>query len=158
MTPWMQPCPPASWAFTTVSGDRREKQRIGSPNTCLPVLGLLLSHQVTSCRSYFSLDLRFHPPCRKNQSALISRESSFQMQSGAEIPYAKQLTGDGPGCQGTWWTGTRHSALCWPLLILPAPAGAAGDSGSIPGSGRYTLAKKRETHSSILAWKTPRTE
>ena len=33
----------------------------------------------------------------------------------------------------------------------------AGDTGSIPGSGR-SLEKEMATHSSILAWKTPWTE
>jgi len=35
---------------------------------------------------------------------------------------------------------------------LPANA---GDSGSIPGSGRKEMEKKMTTHSSILAWKIP---
>ena len=34
---------------------------------------------------------------------------------------------------------------------------SAGDPGSIPGLGR-SLEKEMATHSSILAWKTPRTE
>ena len=40
---------------------------------------------------------------------------------------------------------------------LPANAGNARDTGSIPGSGR-SLEKEMATHSSILAWKIPRTE
>ena len=39
----------------------------------------------------------------------------------------------------------------------PANAGDTRDSGSIPGSGR-SLEKEMATHSSILAWKIPRTE
>ena len=34
---------------------------------------------------------------------------------------------------------------------------SAGDQGSIPGSGR-SLVKEMATHSSILAWRIPRTE
>ena len=34
----------------------------------------------------------------------------------------------------------------------------AGDTGSIPGSGRFSLEEKMATHSSILAWKIPWTE
>ena len=36
-------------------------------------------------------------------------------------------------------------------------AGDAGDSGSIPGLGRFP-GEEMATHSSILAWKTPQTE
>ena len=39
----------------------------------------------------------------------------------------------------------------------PASVGAAGDVGSIPGSGR-ALEKEMAAHSSILAWKIPWTE
>ena len=39
----------------------------------------------------------------------------------------------------------------------PADAGDAGDTGSVPGSGR-SLGEGMETHSSILAWRTPWTE
>ena len=38
---------------------------------------------------------------------------------------------------------------------LPAPAGDAGDAGSIPGSGRSPLEKEMATHSCILAWEIP---
>ena len=42
---------------------------------------------------------------------------------------------------------------------LPASAGNAGDSGSIPGLGRSSsLEKEMTTPSSILAWKIPWTE
>ena len=34
----------------------------------------------------------------------------------------------------------------------------AGDVGSIPGLGRLLLEREMATHSSILAWETPRTE
>ena len=40
---------------------------------------------------------------------------------------------------------------------LPANAGAAGDMGSIPGSGR-SPGEEMATHSSILAWRVPGTE
>ena len=40
---------------------------------------------------------------------------------------------------------------------LPASAGDAGDPGSIPGLGR-SPGVGMATHSSILAWKIPRTE
>ena len=40
---------------------------------------------------------------------------------------------------------------------LPANAGGAGDTDSIPGLGR-SLEREMATHSSILAWKIPRTE
>ena len=40
---------------------------------------------------------------------------------------------------------------------LPANAGDARDSNSIPGSGRF-LGEKMATHSSILAWEIPWTE
>ena len=38
---------------------------------------------------------------------------------------------------------------------LPAHAGEAGDTGSIPGSGRSPLEKEMATHSCILAWEIP---
>ena len=42
---------------------------------------------------------------------------------------------------------------------LPASAGNAGDSGSIPGLGRSSsLEEEMTTPSSILAWKIPWTE
>ena len=37
-------------------------------------------------------------------------------------------------------------------------AGDAGDTGLIPGLGRYPLEEEMATHSSILAWKIPWTE
>ena len=40
---------------------------------------------------------------------------------------------------------------------LPASAGDTGEAGSIPGSGS-SPGKGNATHSSILAWKIPRTE
>ena len=40
---------------------------------------------------------------------------------------------------------------------LPANAGDARDSNSIPGSGRF-LGEEMATHSSILAWEIPWTE
>ena len=40
---------------------------------------------------------------------------------------------------------------------LPASAGDISDSSSIPGS-EISLEKHRATHSSILAWRIPRTE
>ena len=39
----------------------------------------------------------------------------------------------------------------------PANEGDSGDVGSIPGLGR-SLEEERATHSSIFAWKIPRTE
>ena len=39
----------------------------------------------------------------------------------------------------------------------PANAGDTGDASSIPGSGS-SLEEKMATHSSILAWRIPRTE
>ena len=39
-----------------------------------------------------------------------------------------------------------------------ANAGDAGDTGLIPGLGRYPLEEEMATHSSILAWKIPWTE
>ena len=39
----------------------------------------------------------------------------------------------------------------------PARAGASGDAGLIPESGR-SPEKEKATHSSILAWRIPRTE
>ena len=41
---------------------------------------------------------------------------------------------------------------------LPAHAGALGDVGLIPGSGRYPLEEEMATHSSVLAWRIPWTE
>ena len=41
---------------------------------------------------------------------------------------------------------------------LPANAGALGDVGLIPGSGRYPLEEEMTTHSSVLAWRIPWTE
>ena len=41
-------------------------------------------------------------------------------------------------------------------MVKNLPANA-GDTGSIPGSGR-SLEKEMATHSSILAWEIPRTE
>ena len=41
---------------------------------------------------------------------------------------------------------------------LPANAGDVRDTGSIPGSGRSPGGGNKATHSSILAWKIPRTE
>ena len=38
----------------------------------------------------------------------------------------------------------------------PASVGAAGDVGSIPGSGR-ALEKEMATHSNVLAWRIPGT-
>ena len=40
----------------------------------------------------------------------------------------------------------------------PANAGDVRDTGSIPGSGRSPGGGNKATHSSILAWKIPRTE
>ena len=40
---------------------------------------------------------------------------------------------------------------------LPANAGDGGDMGSVPGLGR-SLEEEMATHSSILAWRIPRTE
>ena len=40
---------------------------------------------------------------------------------------------------------------------LPANAGGAGNTGSVPGSGR-TLGEGNATHSSILAWEISWTE
>ena len=40
----------------------------------------------------------------------------------------------------------------------PANEGDARDSGSTRGSGRIPPKKEMATHSSILAWKMPRTE
>ena len=40
---------------------------------------------------------------------------------------------------------------------LPANVSDAEHVGSIPGLGRYTLEMGKATHSSILAWKIPRT-
>ena len=37
-------------------------------------------------------------------------------------------------------------------------AGDAGDLGLIPGSGRYPGVEEMATHSSIPAWRIPRTE
>ena len=66
----------------------------------------------------------------------------------------------------------RHRQNCSPLLPAPqcspgraslggsedrASACSAGDWGSIPGSGR-SLEKGMANHSSMLAWKIPRTE
>ena len=39
----------------------------------------------------------------------------------------------------------------------PANAGNAGDSGSVPGWGRFP-GEEKVTHSSILAWRIPWTE
>ena len=39
----------------------------------------------------------------------------------------------------------------------PANAGDMRDAGSIPGSGR-SLEKEMATHSTVLAWRIPRTE
>ena len=39
-----------------------------------------------------------------------------------------------------------------------SPPANAGDSGSILGVGKVPLEKEMATHSSILAWKIPRTE
>ena len=41
--------------------------------------------------------------------------------------------------------------------VVKNPPVNAGDAGSIPGLGR-SLEKEMATHSSILAWKIPRTE
>ena len=41
---------------------------------------------------------------------------------------------------------------------LPASAGEAGDSGSLPRAGKIPLEKGMATHSSILAWRIPWTE
>ena len=38
------------------------------------------------------------------------------------------------------------------------PPSNAGNSGSIPGSGKITLEEEMTTHSSILAWRIPWTE
>ena len=40
----------------------------------------------------------------------------------------------------------------------PASAGDAGDTASIPGFGEIPLEDDMAAHSSILAWKIPRTE
>ena len=57
---------------------------------------------------------------------------------------------------------TRASLAAQLVKNLPAIAGDARDTGSIPGWGRSpaegNLEKKMSTHSSILAWKIPRTE
>ena len=45
-----------------------------------------------------------------------------------------------------WWLSSKQSAC---------NAGAAGDTGSIPGSGRSPLEKGMATHSSILVWRIP---
>ena len=42
-------------------------------------------------------------------------------------------------------------------MAPPANAGDIRDTGSIPGSGR-SLEKEMAAHSSILAWRLPRTE
>ena len=63
---------------------------------------------------------------------------------------------------------TAHHLCLLVPLILEFPqwlsskesacnAGAAGDMGSIPGSGR-ALEKEMATHSSMLAWEIPQTE
>ena len=52
------------------------------------------------------------------------------------------------------------------FVFLPFPDGSAGkesswnagDTGSIPESGRDPLEKEMTTHPSILAWEIPRTE
>ena len=41
--------------------------------------------------------------------------------------------------------------------VVKNPPANAGDTGSIPGSGR-SLEEERATHSSILAWEIPWTE
>ena len=41
---------------------------------------------------------------------------------------------------------------------LPANAGDVRDVGSIPGLGRSPRGEGNATHSSILAWRIPRTE
>ena len=41
---------------------------------------------------------------------------------------------------------------------LPANAVDVRDLGLIPGSGRFPLEEGRSTHSTILAWRIPRTE
>ena len=41
--------------------------------------------------------------------------------------------------------------------MVKNPPANAGDSGLIPGLGRF-LEKEMATHASILAWGTPRTE
>ena len=52
--------------------------------------------------------------------------------------------------------GQSRFALC-PGVPRQAPANA-GDTGSIPGSGRYPREKETATHSSLLAWEIPWTE
>ena len=51
--------------------------------------------------------------------------------------------------------GKGDLEVCGPVVKNP-PANA-GDSSSIPGSGR-PLEKEMETHSSIIAWEIPWTE
>ena len=41
---------------------------------------------------------------------------------------------------------------------LPANAGNVKDARSIPGSGRFPRGEYMATHSSVLAWRIPRTE
>ena len=52
-----------------------------------------------------------------------------------------------------------HTTICSAAKNLLANAGDVGDVGSIPHLGQEDpLEEERTTHSSILAWKIPRTE
>ena len=52
-----------------------------------------------------------------------------------------------------------HTTICSEAKNLLANAGDVGDVGSIPHLGQEDpLEEERATHSSILAWKIPRTE
>ena len=52
-----------------------------------------------------------------------------------------------------------HTTICSAAKNLLANAGDVGDVGSIPHLGQEDpLEEERATHSSILAWKIPRTE
>ena len=53
---------------------------------------------------------------------------------------------------------TRASHVALVVKNLPANAGDARVTGSIPGSEKIALEEETETRSSILAWKTPWTE
>ena len=53
--------------------------------------------------------------------------------------------------------GERASQVAPVVKNLPGNAGNTINMGSIPGSGR-SLEEERATHSSILAWRIPRTE
>ena len=89
----------------------------------------------------------------------MSESESCSVMSDSLRPHGLYSLWNSPGQN----TGVGSLELETTNLILGFPGGSvnppanAGDTGSIPGSGK-SLEKEMATHCSILAWKIPWTE